>query len=36
VVRQLAAGKSFAFVGRGLFDLKGFAEPFRLSAVQWQ
>jgi class 3 adenylate cyclase len=33
-IRQLVAGKDFTFIDRGLFELKGFAEPFRLYAVQ--
>jgi adenylate cyclase len=32
-VRQLAVGKGFTFVDRGLFELKGFEEPFRLYAI---
>ncbi len=35
VVRQLAAGKSFRFIEKGRFLLKGFSERFRLFAVSW-
>lgn len=35
VVRQLVAGKGFAFDERGSVDLKGFQEPVRLCTVQW-
>jgi adenylate cyclase len=35
-VRQLVLGKGFIFVDRGLYELKGFAEPFRLYAAQWK
>ena len=36
VIRQLAAGKGFAFVDRGRVSLKGFPERFRLHEVQWE
>jgi predicted ATPase/class 3 adenylate cyclase/DNA-binding NarL/FixJ family response regulator len=36
VVRQLAAGKRFAFVDRGRVTLKGFSGRFRLYEVSWQ
>jgi len=35
VVRQLAAGKGFAFTDHGRVTLKGFAERFRLHEVEW-
>ena len=35
VVRQLAAGKGFAFVNRGRATLKGFPHRFRLHEVRW-
>ena len=35
VVRQLAAGKGFAFGDQGRVALKGFAERFRLYSVDW-
>ena len=36
VVRQLVAGKGFAFADRGAVPLKGFDEPVRLHEVRWQ
>jgi len=36
VVRQLVAGKAFTFTDRGAVDLKGFAEPVRLSTTVWE
>jgi class 3 adenylate cyclase/pimeloyl-ACP methyl ester carboxylesterase len=36
VVRELAAGKGFAFVDRGEAALKGFEEPVRLYEVRWE
>jgi class 3 adenylate cyclase len=36
VVRQLVAGKGFAFADRGAVALKGFEEPVRLYEVRWQ
>jgi class 3 adenylate cyclase len=33
-VRQLATGKGFVFIDRGLFELKGLTGPFRLYAVR--
>jgi len=36
VVRQLVAGKEFAFLDRGEVALKGFADPIRLYEVQWR
>jgi len=35
VVRQLAAGKGFAFSNRGRVALKGFPHRFRLHEVRW-
>jgi class 3 adenylate cyclase len=35
VVRQLVAGKGFAFTDRGLVALKGFQDPVRLHEVRW-
>ncbi|TMA35158.1 MAG: adenylate/guanylate cyclase domain-containing protein [Deltaproteobacteria bacterium] len=35
VVRQLAAGKGFAFANRGRVALKGFPHRFRLHEVRW-
>jgi class 3 adenylate cyclase len=36
VVRQLVAGKGFAFTERGLVALKGFDEALRLFNVTWR
>jgi adenylate cyclase len=36
VVRQLAAGKGFAFSDVGAVALKGFEEPVRLFEVPWR
>jgi class 3 adenylate cyclase/pimeloyl-ACP methyl ester carboxylesterase len=36
VVRQLVAGKGFAFTDRGEMEMKGFDEPVRLYEVRWQ
>jgi class 3 adenylate cyclase len=36
VVRQLVAGKGFAFTDRGEMEMKGFEEPVRLYEVRWQ
>jgi class 3 adenylate cyclase len=36
VVRQLCAGKGFAFADRGDVALRGFDEPVRLHAVLWR
>jgi len=36
VVRQLLAGKGFAFADQGEHALKGFDEPVRLFEVRWQ
>ena len=36
VVRQLVAGKGFAFADRGAVPLKGFDKPERLYEVRWQ
>jgi class 3 adenylate cyclase len=36
VVRQLVAGKGFAFADRGEMEMKGFEEPVRLYEVRWQ
>lgn len=36
VVRQLVAGKDFAFADRGIVALKGFEEPVQLHQVRWQ
>jgi len=36
VVRELAAGKGFAFADRGEAALKGFEEPVRLYEVRWR
>jgi class 3 adenylate cyclase len=36
VVRQLAAGKQFAFAPRGERQLKGFAEPVPVHEVDWR
>lgn len=36
VVRQLSAGKGFAFADRGDVLLRGFDEPVRLHAVLWR
>lgn len=36
VVRQLVAGKGFAFVERGETQLKGFEDAVRLFAVRWR
>jgi class 3 adenylate cyclase/pimeloyl-ACP methyl ester carboxylesterase len=36
VVRQLVAGKGFAFAERGDVQLKGFDEPLRLFEVHWR
>jgi class 3 adenylate cyclase len=36
VVRQLTAGKAFAFHDRGEFVAKGFEEPVRVYEVTWQ
>jgi class 3 adenylate cyclase len=36
VVRQLVAGKGFAFTARGEMEMKGFEEPVRLYEVRWQ
>jgi len=35
VVRQLVAGKGFAFADRGEMEMKGFEEPVRLFEVRW-
>jgi len=35
VVRELCAGKGFAFIDRGEATLKGFEEPVRLYEVRW-
>jgi len=35
VVRELAAGKGFAFADRGDVALRGFEDPVRLFEVQW-
>jgi class 3 adenylate cyclase len=35
VVRQLVAGKGFAFADRGEVHLKGFDHPMRLHEVRW-
>jgi adenylate cyclase len=35
VVRQLAAGKGFAFTDYGRVALKGLSERFRLYSVDW-
>ena len=34
-VKQLLAGKDFAFVDQGEVALKGFDEPVRAWAVEW-
>jgi class 3 adenylate cyclase len=36
VVRELVAGKGFAFSEAGEFELKGFDEPVRLYELRWQ
>lgn len=36
VVRQLVAGKGFAFADRGFVALKGFEDPLQLHEVRWQ
>jgi adenylate cyclase len=36
VVRQLVAGKGFAFTPRGETNLKGFDDPIRLYEVHWK
>jgi class 3 adenylate cyclase len=36
VVRQLAAGKDFAFADRGERTLRGFEEPVRAFELQWR
>ena len=36
VVRQLVAGKGFAFADRGEFAAKGFEEPVRVYEVRWR
>jgi class 3 adenylate cyclase len=36
VVRELCAGKGFAFADRGVAGLKGFEEPVRLYSVAWE
>jgi class 3 adenylate cyclase/tetratricopeptide (TPR) repeat protein len=36
VVRQLVAGKGFAFTDCGAVPLKGFVDVFHLFAVQWE
>jgi class 3 adenylate cyclase/pimeloyl-ACP methyl ester carboxylesterase len=36
VVRQLLAGKAFAFTDQGEHTLKGFEEPVRLHEVRWR
>ena len=36
VVRELAAGKGFAFADRGSVTLRGFEDPVRLYEVRWQ
>jgi class 3 adenylate cyclase len=36
VVRQLVAGKNFAFEDRGDFVPKGFSEPVRLYEARWR
>ena len=36
VVRQLVAGKDFAFTDRGVVELKGFADPLRIHEVLWR
>ncbi len=35
-VRELCAGKGFAFEPRGVFELKGFEEPVSLFEVGWR
>jgi class 3 adenylate cyclase len=35
-VRELVVGKGMVFIYRGRFGLKGFADRFRLYAVQWR
>jgi class 3 adenylate cyclase len=35
-VRELCAGKGFAFDPRGDFAAKGFPEPVQVFAVRWQ
>jgi class 3 adenylate cyclase len=35
-VRELCAGKGFAFVDRGPLHAKGFEEPVRVHAVRWE
>ena len=35
VVRQLVAGKGFAFTDRGEMEMKGFEEPVRMYEVRW-
>jgi class 3 adenylate cyclase len=36
VVRELAAGKGFAFADRGNAELRGFEEPMRVYELQWR
>jgi adenylate cyclase len=36
VVRQLAAGKGFAFVARGPVELKGYPEPVPVFELRWR
>jgi class 3 adenylate cyclase len=35
LVREMVAGKGFAFTDRGVVELKGFAEPVRLWSLDW-
>lgn len=34
-VKQLLAGKDFAFAGEGDVELKGFPDPVRAWSVEW-
>ena len=36
VVRQLVAGKGFRFIDKGEVTLRGFDEPIRIHAVDWE
>ncbi len=36
LVRELVAGRDYAFVGRGLRELKGFDEPVRVFELDWR
>jgi adenylate cyclase len=36
VVRELVAGKGFAFADAGEFEMKGFEDPVRLYELRWQ